>query len=212
MEIYIKEKNTNKEIRIPWLPDKIIFKAGGQQFASYSILDLGEVKVPNGSGLRNFEWESYLPGENRMGQAFLKGEWIDPRQYQIIFSEWKTYGTPLRLIITGTTINHDVYLEDYEIIYSGGFGDYNYKVSFVENRDMIISSSGLNSSNTTNSIKRPDEGISDTYTVVSGDTLFGIAQRLLKDGSKYLEIYNLNKDIISNPNLIIVGQVLKIPN
>lgn len=50
-----------------------------------------------------------------------------------------------------------------------------------------------------------------THTVVAGDTLWGISSRYLGDGARYMEIYNINTDIIKNPNLIYVGQVLKIP-
>lgn len=48
-----------------------------------------------------------------------------------------------------------------------------------------------------------------TYTVKSGDTLWAIAVRLLGSGSRYPEIAKLNG--ISNPNLIRVGTVLKVP-
>lgn len=48
-----------------------------------------------------------------------------------------------------------------------------------------------------------------SYTVKSGDTLSAIALRFLGRASRYPEIADLNN--ISNPNLIRVGQVLKIP-
>ena len=54
-------------------------------------------------------------------------------------------------------------------------------------------------------------GSGTTHTVVAGDTLWGISARYLGDGARYMEIYNINTDKISNPNLIYVGQVLKIP-
>lgn len=44
-----------------------------------------------------------------------------------------------------------------------------------------------------------------------GDCLWNIAKALLGSGSRYTEIYNLNKDKIKNPNLIYAGQVLRIP-
>lgn len=50
--------------------------------------------------------------------------------------------------------------------------------------------------------------VEKTYTVKSGDTLSGIAN---KYGTTWQNIYNNNRDIIgSNPNLIKPGQVLKI--
>lgn len=50
-----------------------------------------------------------------------------------------------------------------------------------------------------------------TYTVVKGDCLWKIAKKFLGDGSRWPEIYELNKDKISNPNLIYPGQVLTLP-
>ena len=50
-----------------------------------------------------------------------------------------------------------------------------------------------------------------TYTVVSGDTLSKIAKKLLGNANRWHEIHDANRDQISNPDLIRVGQVLKIP-
>ena len=52
---------------------------------------------------------------------------------------------------------------------------------------------------------------SRTYTVVSGDTLWGIAKKYYGNGAEYPKIHNANKNIISNPNLIYPGQKLVIP-
>ena len=60
--------------------------------------------------------------------------------------------------------------------------------------------------------KTATESKTRTYTVKSGDCLWRIAQKFLGSGSRYTEIYNLNRDKISNPNLIYPGQVLRIPN
>ncbi|MCB0750068.1 MAG: LysM peptidoglycan-binding domain-containing protein [Ignavibacteriae bacterium] len=49
------------------------------------------------------------------------------------------------------------------------------------------------------------------HTVVSGDTLGKISKEYLGEAGKYMEIFNANKDQLSNPDLIKVGQVLTIP-
>ena len=48
-----------------------------------------------------------------------------------------------------------------------------------------------------------------TYTVVSGDTLWAIAERFYGDGNKYQTIADASG--VSNPDLIHPGQVLTIP-
>lgn len=50
-----------------------------------------------------------------------------------------------------------------------------------------------------------------THTVKKGDTLWALAAKYYGSGAQYTKIYNANKDKISNPNLIYVGQVLTIP-
>lgn len=50
-----------------------------------------------------------------------------------------------------------------------------------------------------------------TYTVVKGDSLSKIAQHLLGDAKHWKRIYEANRNIISNPDLIHPGQVLTIP-
>jgi nucleoid-associated protein YgaU len=50
-----------------------------------------------------------------------------------------------------------------------------------------------------------------TYTVKSGDTLSRIARDQLGDVNAYMEIFNANRDQLSDPDKIKVGQVLKIP-
>jgi nucleoid-associated protein YgaU len=53
------------------------------------------------------------------------------------------------------------------------------------------------------------EPAAQTYTVVSGDTLWAIAERFYGDGSKYQVIADASG--IPNPDLIQPGQVLTIP-
>ena len=49
------------------------------------------------------------------------------------------------------------------------------------------------------------------YTVQSGDTLGGIAKEQLGAAGRYTEIFEANKPMLKDPNLIYPGQVLRIP-
>ena len=61
-------------------------------------------------------------------------------------------------------------------------------------------------------IKVEKTDIYGVYTVKSGDTLSKIAKQLFGAANRYMEIFNLNTDILKNPDLIKVGQKLKLPN
>ena len=50
-----------------------------------------------------------------------------------------------------------------------------------------------------------------TYTVVAGDSLSKIAKREYGDANAWNRIYEANRDIIKNPDLIYPGQTLQIP-
>ncbi|MGN6392587.1 MAG: LysM peptidoglycan-binding domain-containing protein [Gemmatimonadales bacterium] len=50
-----------------------------------------------------------------------------------------------------------------------------------------------------------------TYTVVKGDSLSKIAKQFYGNASQWKRIYEANKDVIKNPDLIYPGQTFKIP-
>ena len=50
-----------------------------------------------------------------------------------------------------------------------------------------------------------------TYTVQPGDTLSKIAKTKLGDANAYMKIFEANRDLLTDPNMIKPGQVLKIP-
>ena len=55
------------------------------------------------------------------------------------------------------------------------------------------------------------EEVTEFYTVKSGDSLWKIAKEFYGDGNKYQSIFEANKEVIKNPDLIYPGQTLRIP-
>lgn len=49
------------------------------------------------------------------------------------------------------------------------------------------------------------------HTVVKGDTLWKIAEKTLGKGARYNEIFEANRPMLSDPDKIYPGQVLRIP-
>jgi nucleoid-associated protein YgaU len=60
-------------------------------------------------------------------------------------------------------------------------------------------------------IKVQNTDIHGQYTVKSGDSLSKIAKYVYGDPNSYNKIFEANRDILKNPDLIKPGQVLKIP-
>ena len=62
-----------------------------------------------------------------------------------------------------------------------------------------------------------EKGGSDSWSaeqfheVKKGDTLWKIAEQYYGDGSLYPKIFEANRNILKDPNMIKVGQKLKIP-
>jgi nucleoid-associated protein YgaU len=53
--------------------------------------------------------------------------------------------------------------------------------------------------------------VEETYTVESGDTLWKISETHYGDGSKYMQIFEANTDLLDSPDQIFPGQKLVIP-
>ena len=56
--------------------------------------------------------------------------------------------------------------------------------------------------------KKPHQ---DFYIVQQGDTLARIAERLTGDQNNWRDLYELNKDVVKSPELLQIGQRLRIP-
>ena len=229
MEIYLTDLETGDRMRFPMTPEKMNVQTGAI-FQSYTILAIGDIDLPAGEELTGFSWSGTLPGEARENDPYIR-EWRNPQEIQQQWSVFRAKKKKLRLLATETPINHDVYIQRYTMEYSGGYGDYTYTINFIQAKDLKVQVSGA--SNGTGSSgasgqgnaaaaatgggtpaqERPAPPQPSTYTVVSGDSLWKIAQRFYGAGSEYPKIYEANRAIIgNNPNLIFPGQVLTIPS
>lgn len=77
--------------------------------------------------------------------------------------------------------------------------------------DQIKKTGGEKPTDLVADIKVAHQDFYGTYEVQKGDTLGKISKMFLGAPGKYMEIFNLNTDQLKDPNLIHVGQVLKIP-
>jgi nucleoid-associated protein YgaU len=64
---------------------------------------------------------------------------------------------------------------------------------------------------TVKQIEQPVGTTGKTYTVKAGDTLSKIAREYLGDANAFMTVFNANKDVLTDPDKIKPGQVLKLP-
>jgi hypothetical protein len=226
VEIYIQEKNGDRAIHIPIVPEEIKFNRGETTFVTSEIMGLGEVSVPSGTELTTYSWSSEFPGVMRKNDPMIRGLWCDPKIYHNTLEDWHKNGTELNLWVVGYPVNHDVYLAKYEASGVGAFGDISYEIGFIEARHITIKTTKVEQKQaaaSTTETKRPTTK-STSYTIKSGDTLWGISVKHYKTGTKWKDIYNANKDIIeqtakkygrsssNNGHWIYPGVTLTIPD
>ena len=133
MDIYLTNLKTKERLRFPMLPTEINVDMANQ-FESYTILNIGEVKIPNGAALDGFSWNGILPGKRRKKDPYIR-KWQKPDKVYKWISKLKPKGgKPIkaRLLITGTPVNCDVYLSSFTATPTGGYGDINYSISLVQ--------------------------------------------------------------------------------
>lgn len=228
MDLYMTEKDTGTKYALSLLPDKVRAKASANVI-SYNFINVGEVKMPNGQKLRQFTWSGVFPGKSHYNLPFIKKQhWKAPKEMVNVMENWRKKGTRIVIMLTETSLNCEVFLSSFDYTWTGGGGDVEYSVTFIEAKDVKVytiteanTTQSANSSNNIDSGSRPASKTTDTstnseqtkiYTVKKGDCLWSIAQKLLGKGSRWTEIYDLNKKVIgSDPNLIYPGQVLVIP-
>lgn len=214
------------EVLLPVTPSKLTLKIKGQN-KTLDLISGQQINLLKNPALSEISLEVMLPHER---YPFVNGELqsidyylsyletliITKKHFQYIVSRVTPAGTPLY-----DTSSMTVSLEEYSIIDDAENGmDVTVKLDLKQWREygtktaqLVQPATATEKAQVTIETQRDTSSAPQvkTYTVVSGDCLWNIAKKLLGDGARYPEIYELNKDKIKNPNLIQPGQVLTLP-
>lgn len=224
MNIYLREKSGNKvRFAFPVLPEEVKVKCTAN-YQTYNIIGQGSVKIPKGMDPDSISWNGFFVGESRKKAPFIVN-WTSPYDCVRILKDWQDSGTILNLILTETPVNIDVTIQSFTYTPTGAFGDYEYSITLAKYKEIkVYTTEELEITEFVKKIvSRPTEQTGKTYTVVDGDTLWGIAQNMYGDGTKWQTLYDANKDVIENTAIgrglsgsdyghwIFTGTVLTVP-
>lgn len=190
------------------------------------LMNEGEVNILKKPGLTDIEFEVLLPNVKYPFAVYTDG-FQPAATYLEKIEMLKIVQEPFQFIVNrmmpnGSLLfdtNMTVSVEDYDIQEDAENGfDVVVTINLKQfrpygNKRLNIQSStsnGVTTQKATVEKQRATTGktIPKSITVKQGETLWAIAKRELGDGSKYAELAKLNN--LSNPNIIKVGQVIKL--
>ena len=198
---------------MPITPSKVTVKINNQN-KTMTLINGEEINILKAAALSDVSFELLLP---QVSYPFTNGGAQSASYYISLFERLKNSKEPFQWILNRQRpaggmffyTNLTVGMENYELVDDAGAGfDVKVKVSLKQYRAYGTKTVKLKPAPR----PAPSAPKKSTYTVKSGDCLWNIAKKYLGDGSRYNEIYNLNKDKIKNPNLIYPNQVLTLPS
>ena len=217
-EIWFKTKD--KAIRLPVMPSEFE-RVISANYETNNVIGLGDIATFGGNGLAQLSLSSFFPNKEYSFNAYSDV----PKPYEFVkyFKEWKNKGTVVRVIMTGTDINQQMYITNFSYGEKDGTGDVYYTVDLVEYRPITVPVINETSSNTQNTSRQDENNDNSndannstqkTHKVVKGDCLWDIAKKYLGKGSDYPKIKEANKSkypSLAKNNIIYTNMELIIP-
>jgi hypothetical protein len=217
--------NEAEAIEFPVLPEKIEVSSSGDN-KTYDISQLGEVNVIKSAKLTEIAFESIFPANWFPGCNVSQSALFEPAHYIDRLQKWRREKQPMRLVLVGSTMNINIPVSVERLIWSesgGAVGDIAYQIALKEYRFyaakkvQVAKQSGSVSVVMPKLLSAKTPARSDTrvqpktYTLVTGDNLWKVAQKFLGDGIKYKQIQTLNGIKDAELKRLPVGKVIKLP-
>lgn len=178
------------------------------KYQSFDIISKGTVKVPKGTDVTEIKWNGEFFGSAKRYESIVLTQYYMPPNLCVeTLREWQESGQVLNLIVTDTWINLDVTISSFTPEVYGAYGNVKYSITFTQAKDLkIYTTDELKIAEFVKTVPRnePDSDSDDSgggdysYTVVSGDTLWAIAERELGSGTDWTRIYDANEDTIED--------------
>ena len=202
MNIQLIPVGNGATFTFPALPEKVQGKYGAK-YQSFDILSQGTVKIPKGTDVAEFSWEVLFFGASKKNEPIVKkNSWKEPNACVKMLDDFMKKETMLNLIVTETWINVDVTISSFQPRSIGAYGNVEYSITFVQKKPLQIYTIEESQIVAFGKQTKPrndsfdSSGGGSSYTVVSGDTLWGIAAKKFGSGSRWTLIYDANSSTI----------------
>lgn len=208
MQIIFRHVKSNSELIMPVTPPDF-YVEDGKAVEGLDMTDIGQVNLPGLRQLFNERMEFLLPSSER---NYTTGGWTG-EPYAVVdqLVEWSNNGDVLRFIVTDTPVNLPVLLGPVRHGQKDGTGDVYVTLELRRYRELAEESTEVNQDTGNLGRAEPQETKEEgSYTVVKGDTLWGICRRTYGNGSLAWKLAEYNG--IKNANLIYPGQLVKLPD
>lgn len=184
------------------MPEEIHMKSAAK-YQTFDVIKDGTIKVPNGMEVDEISWDGEFFGKPKRKESIVNTDyWKKPADCIDILQEWMEKGKVLTLIVSKTWINIDVTIAFFKTTAYGAFGNVKYSISFARDRPLEVRTTKEAKTGRKKKTKKTakSKGSGNTssasYTVKSGDTLWGIAASKLGSGAGWKKIYDKNKAVI----------------
>lgn len=205
--IILKNTVTGQELTMPVTPQTYPM-ASGRAVERIDMAQTGQIALPGLKTLMSERLEVMFPA--KLYPFCTAGSVADPTYYLELLTGWSMAGDVCRYIVVGAGVNIPVLLGPLSHREQDGTNDVYVTIPLYEYRYLteVKVEQTQNSARAVEPSTRPATG--ETYVVAPGDTLWAISQKFYGDGTKYKKLAEANG--IANPNILSVGQVLKIPS
>ncbi len=204
------DEAAGKELILPVTPSSYQW-SHGNRVETIRLDQLGEINLPGGRQMGSCTLtDLLLPAQ--LYPFCNPGASANPFVYIEQLETWSDANKVVRFLVSNTPLNAQVLIESVEYGERDGTNDVYATVSLRQYRKpevpvLAVTGGGADTGRDT----ATGAAQTRTYTIVKGDTLWGIAQKFYGSGAYYTRLAAANSAVIKNPNLIYPGQVLTIP-
>lgn len=136
MDMYLTDGKGTR-LSFPILPDRVSIKTGALS-QNFQIINVGEIKIPRGKSLTGYSWNGTFPAEDAKAMVTSFGrQWQKPDTLVAQIQKWIDGNETLRLLITETSVNADVFVEQFNYEYFGT-GHVSYTITLSTRQTLTI--------------------------------------------------------------------------